>query len=114
MLIIRDEQMRTFEDVAWTRFLRSVLVHAQEQAPASFPADAGDGHLALLLRATREARANGFLLPADLRRLCLLVLRLGRDPADDAALAPVLRDPALAGTAKLDALEALTGVAWRS
>lgn len=114
MLVIRDEQMRVFEDAAWTAFLRSVLARARGEAPEAIPAGGDDERLELLRRSTADARANGFLLPADLRRFCLLVLRLGRDPRDDPALAPILLDPELLGAAKLDALEARAEVAWRS
>lgn len=102
MLRIRHEQMAAFAAHRWERYVDSLW---ERIAPALPAPDAAQR--ALLDQALRDAPRHGFTREADIARFGLFALRFGRDPATDAgSVGAVLHDLALAGPAKLDALEA--------
>ncbi len=109
MLVIRREQMRFFEEASWDRFFDSVIEHAHIETPDACRDRTTADLRALLRDVVHEVQAHGVLLTDDLRRLCLLAIRIGMDPIDHQILGPILRDPDLLGAGKLDALERAAG-----
>lgn len=105
MLVIRREQLQVLQEEAWNSFLREIVARARTEMPEHLDGKS-DGDLFEVLRAAMtNVRSRGFIRTADIVRYGMFVLRLGADPANDAELAPVLKNSRLFGAAKLDALE---------
>ncbi len=107
MFIIRREQMQAFEEASWDHFFDRVIERARVETPARRDTTAADLR-AFLRGVVHDVEAHGIFLTDDLRRLCLLAIRIGMDPARHTVLGPILRDPDLLGADKLDALERAT------
>jgi hypothetical protein len=105
MLIIRREQMQVLQEEAWNSFLREILARARGDMPEQLDGKSDGDLFEVLQPAMKNVRSRGFIRTPDIVRYGMFVLRLGADPAKDAAIAPVLKNPRLSGAAKLDALE---------
>ncbi len=105
MLVIRQEQMRCFEEASWDRFFDEVIAQARREIPDACRDSSAAGLRDFLRGVVHEVQAHGILLSGDLRRLCLLALRIGMNPRDHQILGPILIDPERLGAGKLDALE---------
>lgn len=111
MLVIRDAQRRALAAVPRHRFLRSILSEARARHPELPPPGPGDAALLdLLERALERAPALGVVLEPDLRSYGALVLRRGRDPAEDPELAPLATDPRGFGAQKVADLARAAGL----
>src|ERR1051326_9463809 len=105
MLIIRREQMQVLQEEAWKSFLREIVASARAGMPEELHGKSDADLFAVLQEAMKNVRSRGFIRTPDIVRYGLFVLRLGADPAKDAAIAPVLKSSRLSGAAKLEALE---------
>ncbi len=108
MFIIRQEQMKAFEDEGYEQFVDETVVHLQTNYPEQTKEMSTPDLRKFVETGAEKAEPYGVVTVTDVRRFLGCMLELGEDfdvAPQTAWAGEILRDESATGTLKMDKIE---------